>query len=293
MSAEGTEGLEPRVIYEDDSLVAILKPPRMHSAPGSAGGDLCGWAFERYPEAREAGAGPGGEATGAGAGGRARAPGEGGLLHRLDFETSGIVLFARDSQAFGSLLDQQRRGLFRKEYLALSSISREGMPEGSSPARGLPFGIEEAAWASSRERLDGDSLAALISGAAGSRDLFVECAFRSFGPRGSRVACLGPGEGRGRGGDVYRSDILACSAASRGLGLRVGLFRGFRHQVRAQLAWLGLPVLGDPLYGGAPDERLRLYATTLSFAHPVSGKPITLSAEPYTAGNVAFAAQPL
>jgi 23S rRNA-/tRNA-specific pseudouridylate synthase len=63
--------------------------------------------------------------------------------------------------------------------------------------------------------------------------------------------------------------------------------------VRAQLAWLGLPVSGDPLYGGAPDWRLRLYATALSFAHPASGEPTRLASDPNSDGLVAFAAHPI
>ena len=61
--------------------------------------------------------------------------------------------------------------------------------------------------------------------------------------------------------------------------IRVGLSRGFRHQVRAQLAWIGLPISGDLLYGGRLDERLRLYAVGLSFTHPLTGNPMLLSAE--------------
>ena len=68
----------------------------------------------------------------------------------------------------------------------------------------------------------------------------------------------------------------SASLSAPSLEIRVALARGFRHQIRAQLAWIGLPIMGDPLYGGAEDDRLRLYAVALSFVHPATGQSITL-----------------
>jgi 23S rRNA pseudouridine1911/1915/1917 synthase len=275
----GVEALEPRVVYEDASLVAVYKPPRMHSVPGLGAGDLCSWAFERYPEAGKAGEG----ADGAG-----RSASEGRLLHRLDYETSGIVLFARTPGAFASLIDQQKSGGFYKEYLALSSASRDEYPEGSVPRKAVPSGVDGSLWAEARDRRDEDALAALLGGPRGGARCFVRCAFRSFGPKGSRIACLDPGAGKGRERTIYQSDILGFSLSSdfsrsggpSALEIRAGISRGFRHQVRAHLAWIGLPIAGDTLYGGRSDRRLRLYAVALSFAHPVTGEAIRLKADP-------------
>jgi 23S rRNA pseudouridine1911/1915/1917 synthase len=274
----GEELVEPRVLYEDSSFIAVLKPTRMHSVPGLGEGDLCAWVFERYPEVREAGKG---------AGRTARSPVEGGLLHRLDYETSGIALFARENAAFASLLRQQERGSFHKEYIAFSHVSRESYPLGSVPQNGFPSGIEEDSWTGARERLDGASLAALLDAEEEGRPRVVSCSFRPFGPKGSRVACLRPETGKARKARViYRSEILGYSASAarldtRGgnsaLELRIRLSRGFRHQIRAQLAWIGLPISGDSLYGGSSDERLRLYAVSLAFAHPVTGEELCLS----------------
>lgn len=55
---------------------------------------------------------------------------------------------------------------------------------------------------------------------------------------------------------------------------------GRTHQIRVQLAAIGAPIAGDPMYGGAPAPRLYLHATELSLAHPVSGKPISLQSPP-------------
>jgi 23S rRNA pseudouridine1911/1915/1917 synthase len=68
----------------------------------------------------------------------------------------------------------------------------------------------------------------------------------------------------------------------RGALLEVGLETGRQHQVRAHLAHLGLPVLGDAVYGRdavAPRvERVMLHAAVLAFAHPVSGAPVRVEA---------------
>jgi Pseudouridylate synthases, 23S RNA-specific len=278
------ESLLPRIVYEDERLIAVHKPPRMHSAPGQGSGDLCSWAFERYPEvARVRGRGSG------------QSQAEGGLLHRLDFETSGLVLFARDGEAFARLLEAQAAGAFRKEYAALCSAPLVEEPQGSRPRRGSPFGIDSVAWARARDEggyaeSDASAMAALLGGACSGGRVGVECAFRPFGPKGGRVACLGEeavssDAAKDSARPLYRSAILSCAAlpfegpAADRFGIRVSLERGFRHQIRAQLAWIGLPICGDPLYGGRGDERLRLYAVALSFAHPASGESLRISFE--------------
>jgi 23S rRNA pseudouridine1911/1915/1917 synthase len=275
----GSEPLEPRIIYEDSRLVAVLKPPRFHCAPGLGGGGLCAWVFERFPESRRIGS----------AQGRAGRPAEeGGLLHRLDFETSGIVLFARDSEAFDSLLLQQASGGFVKEYIALSSASREPKPEGSVPREAVPDGIDPVLWSDARKRSDARSLASLLGGGG---PWLISSSFRPFGPKGSRVACiLSETDTRAIGKPIYRSEAIECEESGEDavLQIRVRLARGFRHQVRAHLAWIGLPILGDALYGGLPDERLRLYAETLIFAHPSTGLALSLSAGYRSGGGVAF-----
>jgi 23S rRNA pseudouridine1911/1915/1917 synthase len=286
------ELVEPRVLYEDSSLLAVLKPTRMHSVPGLGVGDLCAWAFERFPEVREAGKGIGRSA-------RSRA--EGGLLHRLDYETSGIALFARTAEAFASLLLQQERGTFYKEYVAFSCVSPHSHPEGSLPLKGFPSGVDEDAWTDARERLDGASLASLLDAGRTGRSCVVSCSFRPFGPKGSRVACLRlNAEKAGKTRAIYRSEIMGKPISAticgphRGnsaLELRVGLSRGFRHQIRAHLAWIGLPISGDSLYGGMPDERLRLYAVSLEFSHPATGEAVSLSTAIPMESLVAFGTQ--
>ena len=56
-------------------------------------------------------------------------------------------------------------------------------------------------------------------------------------------------------------------------------FTGRTHQLRIHMAAIGYPILGDTLYGGRVAERLLLHARMLSFAHPLSGKILSLLSE--------------
>jgi 23S rRNA-/tRNA-specific pseudouridylate synthase len=253
---------EPAVVAADESVIVVGKPTRMHSAPGRSPGSLCSWVFSRFPDAAGAGRGSG------------RAEAEGGLLHRLDFETSGLVLFARSPEALAFLLREQGEGRFRKEYLLRVAPSSSFEPEGSRPPRSFPKGPEPTAWSEALASRNIVRIAALL-GMEKGRHARVESAFKPYGPGASRVACLGPAADAGgarRASPRYSTDILSASALGDGLELLAALDLGFRHQIRAQLAWIGLPILGDPLYGGRPAQRLFLHALRLRFRHPLTGR---------------------
>lgn len=66
------------------------------------------------------------------------------------------------------------------------------------------------------------------------------------------------------------------TAAGRSL-VRVRLETGRQHQIRAHLAWLGCPVVGDPRYGTA-GARLGLHALRLTIVHPGTGRSLTFAA---------------
>jgi 23S rRNA pseudouridine1911/1915/1917 synthase len=93
-----------RVLFEDDRLLALDKPPGVATAPLAHGeiGTLLGAAVAHAPEI-----------------GRAGPPLEGGLLHRLDRETSGVVLFAKDAERRSELRAAFKNGAIEKRYRAL------------------------------------------------------------------------------------------------------------------------------------------------------------------------------
>jgi 23S rRNA pseudouridine1911/1915/1917 synthase len=184
------------------------------------------WVFSRFPGIAAV---------------RGHGENQGGLLHRLDYETRGLVLIARTSEAFTALAAQQARGEFIKEYEALSGT---GEPFPGFPPR--PFS---------------------------GRIRYIESAFRPYG-KGQRAVRPLPPE---RGGEkpLYRTEILSCGEGPEKTGLfRLRLARGFRHQIRCHLAWIGRPLLNDPLYGGPPFPGgfLALRACALVFTDPLTGE---------------------
>jgi len=118
--AEGVVELKPEpvefgLVYLDEHLIVVDKPAGLvvHPAPGNWSGTLANGLLYAFPEL----AGVGGE-------------GRPGLVHRLDKETSGLMVVARSSIARRSLLEQFSRRSVEKGYLALVL----GKP---SPERGV------------------------------------------------------------------------------------------------------------------------------------------------------------
>jgi 23S rRNA pseudouridine1911/1915/1917 synthase len=83
-----------------------------------------------------------------------------------------------------------------------------------------------------------------------------------------------------------REAVLRYRIADEGNGcclLGVEPVTGRRHQIRAQLALAGCPLLGDVKYGASsrlPGRRIALHALRLELAHPVGGAPLALAADP-------------
>lgn len=64
--------------------------------------------------------------------------------------------------------------------------------------------------------------------------------------------------------------------------VEVRIFTGVMHQVRAHLAAIGAPIVGDALYGGAAEPRLRrffLHAASLEVRNPASGARVRVQSE--------------
>ena len=101
------------VRYEDAHMAVVEKPPGIHTAPLRAGerGTLLESILARYPEVAAV---PG------------IRPVEPGLLHRLDRETSGLVIVARQADAFAVLRGSFEAGEVLKEYAACCAPRRGG-----------------------------------------------------------------------------------------------------------------------------------------------------------------------
>jgi 23S rRNA pseudouridine1911/1915/1917 synthase len=252
---------EPVVVLEDGDFVVAAKPAGMNTAPlrRGEGGTLLAWILERYPEVASL---PGLKAV------------EPGLLHRLDRDTSGLVLVARTAAAWEGLRTAARDGRFLKRYRAL--VSPHDRPPPGTRALLAPLGPRLA-------ESGGDALPPL--------PLEVASAFRAWGPGRRRVAAVAAGAAAGA--RLYRTRLLALerdrgvpgeSGGGTFFRVLVEIETGFRHQVRVHLASAGLPIVGDALYG-PPDQpaaaRLYLHACALEFPHPVTGRPVVVAHESF------------
>src|SRR5262244_1343300 len=100
------EALALQIVYEDNALLVIDKPPGLvvHPAPGHASGTLVNALLHHVRDL-------------AGIGGELRP----GIVHRLDRDTSGVLLVAKTDRAHQMLPRQMRKRTLRKEYLALAA----------------------------------------------------------------------------------------------------------------------------------------------------------------------------
>ena len=199
------------------------KPAGMATHPLRAGerGTLANAVVAEYPECATA----------------SRDPREGGAAHRLDADTSGCVLFARDREAWEHLRRQLTERTVEKVYLALVSgrVSSGGVcsvPLAQRAGRSVPVPDEGR----------GDRLP-------------------------SRTGTPRPAETRWQVARSFDRHTL----------LEVRIPTGAMHQIRAHLTFLGHPVAGDKDYGGAAAalpglDRHFLHAWKLGFERPEGGR---------------------
>lgn len=234
------ENTELRIVYKDERFLVVQKPPGVPTVPLARdphGPSLLTLLKHDFPET----ANPGG-----------RHAHEGLVLHRLDTDTSGLVLVARDISSYRFVQESQMDGQFEKTYIA--ATKRMPMQNGFPP---VP------------ENWVQDSASVVTS------------RFRSYGKKGASVRPVTENSSyyaKEKGGSaLYTTTILPWGVNGAGEQLfQCTLVRGFRHQIRCHLAWTGNPIIGDGIYGGASAEVLHLGAVSLRFHHPDSEHPVTV-----------------
>ncbi|GHT69001.1 RNA pseudouridine synthase [Spirochaetia bacterium] len=247
-------GTEPFVLAETEDYAVVYKPPFIHSVPlKKAEGEkplpgfptLLDWYGRIRKEALEV---------------SGRKECEGGLLHRLDYETEGLVLIAKNQGAMDAILARQEQGFFIKEYGAVSSSPGAAC----SPLPGFPPFPQDS----------GRSVPSPI-----------KSYFRPWGPgrRAVRPVVTEPGllrEKQRRNiaadqGKPYITEVLETEHLGENfVYFKVRIKRGFRHQIRCHLSWIGRPILNDGLYGGMilHGGAVALRAEGFSFYDPASGE---------------------
>jgi 23S rRNA pseudouridine1911/1915/1917 synthase len=220
------EAIPLRIVYEDAHLLVVDKPAGMpvHPGPGHSGQTLVNALLAHCPDLP-------------GIGGVQRP----GIVHRLDKDTSGLIIVAKDDVAHRGLTRQLKEREVKKTYLALV-MGDVWPPEAMIDA---PIGRDP----NNRRRM--------MVRAASSR-------------------APGGGAGAREAQTLYRVrerfDGYTLVEASP--------ITGRTHQIRVHMASIGHPVAGDPVYG-KPSKlvgRQFLHAWRLEFRHPVTGAPLSFEA---------------
>jgi 23S rRNA pseudouridine955/2504/2580 synthase len=159
------------------------------------------------------------------------------LVHRLDRDTSGVIVVARTIPAAAALSESLRQRDAKKTYWALT----KGVPV---PRRGI-----------------------------------IKLALSKQGEEGrdEKMHAAGPGEENSKSATTYYTVMGAAANQYAWVALRP--VTGRTHQIRAHLAHIGTPIVGDHKYGGLVakglgelEDRLHLHARAIDIAHPEGGR---------------------
>lgn len=239
------EAIPLSIIFEDRELIVVDKPAGMvvHPAPGAESGTLVNALLAHCgPEISQIGD-----------------PSRPGIVHRIDKDTSGLLVVAKTEAAYSGLTRQFAAQTVERVYLAFLW----GAPDRADPRLGGIGGISFEAGGNirietgiARHRSDRKRMAVSVSGRRSVTHLHVR---EQFGPGPSPIACL---------------------AECR-------LETGRTHQIRVHASYIGHPLIGDPVYGRnriaartLPLElrtallnfpRQALLAAKLGFEHPITG----------------------
>ncbi|MCU4653143.1 RluA family pseudouridine synthase [Roseibacterium sp. SDUM158016] len=237
------------ILFEDADLVVVNKPAGMvvHPAPGSPEGTLVNALLHHFGDDLS------------GIGGEKRP----GIVHRIDKDTSGLLVVAKSDRAHHGLAAQFADHSIEREYQALC----HGVPNLADPrlrgVRGVHVtsdGTIRITTQLARHKTDRQRQAVLFQGGRHAvTHLRVE---ENFAGSAARVSCR--------------------------------LETGRTHQIRVHMAHIGHGLIGDPVYGGrrrvsekalgpaaamvAAFTRQALHAATLGFVHPATGEALRFAA---------------
>ena len=220
LDAGFSSGQEPQLVFEDESLIVVDKPAGMLSVPGKVSAiSLLEWLQKRFGEVHS--------------------------CHRLDMDTSGLMVYARSMTVKSCLEKEFADHIVKKSYRArLSSPTRDtvrkrDLRKGAKGTVALPLSPDY--YDRPRQIVDYEH----------GKPAITEYEVLDVMPNGETEVRFTPLTGR-------------------------------THQLRVHSAHkdgLGRPIKGDRLYGHPNGGRLYLHAEYLEFIHPVTGKTISFRSE--------------
>jgi 23S rRNA pseudouridine955/2504/2580 synthase len=239
ISAADAKMIQSAVLWKDEHIIILNKPPGLPSQGGSGQGDrhvdglteALMFGYKDKPK----------------------------LVHRLDKDTSGLLMLARTDRIARALSEALRHRAARKIYWAVVA----GVPH---PRQGsIKFGLEKAPG-------------------------------RGRGGEGEKMVCVHPAK-MAEHPDAKRAQtdyFTLWFLGARLSWMALEPVTGRTHQLRAHMAEIGHPIIGDGKYGGGESEnmgdgwgagaggdlskKLHLHARSLSIEHPITKKMMTFTA---------------
>lgn len=215
------------VVYEDSELIVINKPAGLvvHPAHGNRTGTMVNALLNHCKDL-------------SGIGGEERP----GIVHRLDKETSGLMVVAKNDAAHQNLSSQFKDRKVTKRYIALV----HGSIKNETGAIEAPIG---------RSQSDRKKMAVITQDPEGMK------AHNLRKPRRSKARNA-----------VTHYRVLKRRGDKTLVELK--LETGRTHQIRVHMAYIGHPIVGDRVYGQKKDKTpfMALHSYALGFFHPVTGE---------------------
>ncbi len=263
----------PSILYADDDYAVFFKPAGLPSAPlhQDDTNNALYFASKEYPSLmnvvskyKEI---------------------EKGLVHRIDTYTSGLILFAGNQQFYDAIMIQQEKKNFTKQYLAF--VKEKKMPfAGEQKKRGFPP----------------------CPYSYNTLPLVIQSSFRKFGQGGKEVRPVLrdtmsyytkiKNVSSEYATELYHIERGVFSKDPEILKVQCTLTKGFRHQVRCHLAWAGLPIIGDNVYGIKNDvltvngkNIMMFFAHALEFISPRTNKKVSYNIESSCLDSILFTSE--
>jgi 23S rRNA (cytosine1962-C5)-methyltransferase len=212
----------PCLLFEDEHLLVVNKPAGLntHAPSPHAGEGLYDWLRQREPRWAAL-----------------------AIIHRLDKEISGVLVFSKTPLANRSLTRQFTARTVQKAYTLLTE----------RPVSAQPFTMRSAI-----VRAGDKYLSRPVHAGAGIAE--------------TRFTLLEAGD------LILEAGVTGLPGIQNVRVVRAEPLTGRSHQIRVHAAARGFPVVGDTLYGGTAAPRVCLHAYSITLQHPESGEKITFVA---------------